>query len=103
MLAPNAKLCNEIILGSKKKITNLKRIDDVPHSLASVRINWVRLLKQLFGIDIKRCPHSGRTLKIIAVILEFDAITQILNHLVLSARTSPIGISDHIFDSSEYI
>jgi hypothetical protein len=79
VLAPNAKLRSEIIPGSKKNKSNVSDTnDDVPHSPASVRISWARLLKRVFDIDIEHCPHCGGTLKIIAAILESGAITKIL-------------------------
>ena len=85
---PNAKLRAEIVPdGKKSKPTDAN--DDVPHSPASVRISWARLLKRVFDIDIEHCPHCGGTLKIIAAILEKAAITKILDHLGLPTRAPP--------------
>ena len=82
VLAPNAKLRAEIIPDSKKNKSHASNASDaVPHSSASVRINWARLLKRVFEIDIEHCPHCGGNMKIIAAILERAAITKILNHL----------------------
>ena len=90
MLAPNAKLRAEIIPDSKKNKSHASNASDaVPHSSASVRINWARLLKRVFEIDIEHCPHCGGNMKIIAAILERAAITKILNHLGLPARAPP--------------
>jgi len=90
VLAPNAKLRAEIIPGSKKNKSNASNASDaVPHSPASVRISWARLLKRVFEIDIERCPHCGGNVKIIAAILESGAITKILDHLGLPARVPP--------------
>jgi len=36
---------------------------------------------RVFEIDIEQCPHCGGDIKIIAAILEFSAITKILDHL----------------------
>ena len=60
VLAPNAKLRSEIIPGAQniEKDTS-KSQDDAPHSSASVRISWARLLKRVFDIDIEHCPHCG--------------------------------------------
>ena len=70
ILAPNAELRSEIIPDSKKNKSNVSdRNDDVPHSSASVRISWARLLKRMFDIDIEQCPHCGGNMKIIALSL----------------------------------
>ncbi|UJP02022.1 MAG: transposase [Nitrosomonas sp.] len=74
--------------------------DAVPHSSASVRISWARLLKRVFDIDIEHCPHCGGALKIIAAILEKAAITKILDHLGLPARAPPRA-SAQIFNPFE--
>ncbi len=101
MLAPNAKLRAEIILGSKKNKSNASDTnDDVPPSSASVRISWARLLKRVFEIDIERCPHCGGNMKIIAALLEKAAITKILDHLGLPARAPPRAPAQ-IFDPFE--
>jgi len=65
------------------------RHDDASHSLASVRISWVRLLKRVFDIDIEHCPHCGGSMKIIAAILESSTIAKILDHLGLPAQAPP--------------
>lgn len=46
VLAPNAKLRPQIILGEKKNKSNPSDTsDEVPQSATSVRISWSRLLK----------------------------------------------------------
>ena len=99
VLAPNAKLRAEIIPDGKKSKPSDAN-DDAPHSAASVRISWARLLKRVFDIDIEQCPHCGGALKIIAAILEKAAITKILDHLGLPARAQPRAPAQ-IFDPFE--
>ena len=71
VLAPNAKLRSEIIPDSKKNKSNPPSTNAaVPHSSASVRISWARLLKRVFEIDIEHRPHCGGNMKIIAAIPE---------------------------------
>lgn len=53
----------------KTKVIYPAQNDAVPHSSASVRISWARLLKRVFEIDIELCPHCGGNMKIIAAIL----------------------------------
>ncbi|SFN04493.1 transposase [Nitrosomonas communis] len=87
--------------GSKKNKNNPSdRNDDVPPSVASVRIRWARLLKRVF--DIEHCPHCGGALKIIATILKKAAITKILDHLGLSSSAPPRSPAQ-VFDPFEPI
>ena len=90
ILAPNAKHRSEIIPDAQKieKKTSDAQ-DEVPHSSASVRISWGRLLKRVFDIDIEHCPHCGGELKIIAAIQEPRVIARILDHLGLPTRAPP--------------
>jgi hypothetical protein len=56
------------------------------------RIGWARLLKRVFDIDLRHCPHCGAgELKIIATILERPAIEKILTHLGIDPQPPPRG------------
>jgi len=48
-----------------------------------------RLLKRVFDIDLKHCPHCGGPLTIIAAILDPAAIAKILTHLGLPIWAPP--------------
>jgi len=90
VLAPNAKLRSAIIPNAQKTEKDTSDAqDDAPHSSASVRISWTRLLKRVFDIDIEHCPHCGGELKIIAAIQEPRVIAKILDHLGLPTRAPP--------------
>jgi len=53
-----------------------------PIQFRSGRINWARLLKRVFDIDMHTCPNcGGGELKIIAAILVRPVIEKILTHL----------------------
>ena len=54
-----------------------------------VRLNWAKLLKRVFDLDLEHCPNCGGELKIIAAILEQSVIEKILTHLGLQARAPP--------------
>jgi hypothetical protein len=90
VLAPNAKLRPEIVPG--RPSTALGTGDDTDtlgHYSPGARMNWARLLKRVFNIDVELCPHCGGRLKIIAAILEASAIAKILGHLGLPTRAPP--------------
>jgi hypothetical protein len=78
VLAPNAKLRSEIVPGRPVAAPDTGEETDTldPHARAA-RMNWARLLKRVFDIDVEHCPHCGGHLKIIAAILESSAITKI--------------------------
>jgi hypothetical protein len=52
-------------------------------------MNWARLLKRVFEIDLEHCPRCGGPLKIIAAIEHPLVIAKILAHLGLAARAPP--------------
>lgn len=55
-------------------------------------MNWARLLKRVFDIDMQHCPNcGGRELKIIAAILERTVVEKILTHLGLDPQPPPKG------------
>ena len=79
VLAPHAKLRPEIVPG--RPITAPGTGEDtatLDHHSPTARMNWARLLKRVFNIDVEHCPHCGGHLKIIAAILESSAIAKIL-------------------------
>ena len=54
------------------------------------RINWARLLKRVFGIDMLHFPNYGAgELKVIAAILARPVIEKILDHLGLIRSRHP--------------
>ena len=58
-------------------------------SRAGARLNWARLLKRVFDIDIEHCPNCGASLKSIAAIEDPPVIVKILAHLGLPTRAPP--------------
>ncbi len=56
--------------------------DDPP---ASRYIPWAELLKRTFGIDLSTCPKCGGRVRVIAAIMELEAIIKILNHVGLGS------------------
>jgi hypothetical protein len=90
VLAPNAKLRPEIVPGRPVTAPDTgEDTDTLTHHSPAARMNWARLLKRVFNIDVEHCPHCGGHLKIIAAILEPSAIAKILAHLGLPTRAPP--------------
>ena len=55
------------------------------------KLKWAELLARVFSIDMKHCSSCGGELKILAAILETDAIHKILTHLDLPFRPPDIA------------
>ncbi len=53
--------------------------------LAPRYIPWAELLKRTFGIDLTVCPCCGGNVRVIAAIMEADAISKILDHVGLGS------------------
>jgi hypothetical protein len=54
------------------------------------RMKWAELLARVFLIDTKTCHECGGEMKIVAAILETEAIESILTHMKQPARPPPI-------------
>jgi len=87
VLAPNAKLRSKVV-PTPAQTTAAHPCDHTQAHSAAVRLNWARLLKRVFDIDIERCACGGK-LKIIAVIEQPDVIERMLTHPGLSGRPPP--------------
>jgi hypothetical protein len=48
-----------------------------------------RRLKRVLNLDLTHCPHCGGQLRVVAAILQPQAIDKILNHLGLEAQPPP--------------
>jgi hypothetical protein len=83
VLAPNAGLRAEIVPGSAQNVN--VPADEHAHGVPA-RMNWARLLKRVFDIDLEHCPRCGGEFKIIAAIEEPAVIVRILARLGSPAR-----------------
>jgi len=73
VLAPNAKLRALMVPRAPEDATGESEVPATESGCTysrPARISWARLLKRVFGIDLKHCPSCGGQLKIIAAILE---------------------------------
>jgi hypothetical protein len=86
VLAPNAELRAAIVPGPAHNAS--MPASEHAHG-APARMNWARLLKRVFDIDLEHCPQCGGEFKIIAAIEEPALIVRILTHLGLPARAPP--------------
>jgi len=53
------------------------------------RSTWARLIKKVYGTDPLVCPECGSEMKIIAIIMDTEETTRILEHLVKIGRPPP--------------
>jgi hypothetical protein len=99
VLAPNAKLRSLVVPQGPPKDEGVPGVaaSGVQWEAQTVqarpaRISWARLLKRVFDIDRKRCPHCGAgELKIIAAVLERPVTQKIVAHLGLDPQPPPKG------------
>ena len=88
VLAPNAKLRSKVVPGQAREQAHAEE-HTCAHS-APVRMNWARMLKRVFDIDIECCACRGK-LKFVALIEQPEVIEKILTHLGLAAQPPPIA------------
>ena len=97
VLAPHAKFRSKVV---PKTTRATAHTCEHAHS-APVRMNWARMLKRVFDLDIERCACGGN-LKFVAVIEQPDVIEKILTHLGLSPQPPPIAPArrDWLFEAA---
>jgi hypothetical protein len=85
VLAPNAGLRAAIVPGPTHKPGE----HTAQHAHPSARMDWTRLLKRVFNLDLEHCRQYGGDFKIIAAIEEPALTAKILTHLGLPSRAPP--------------
>src|SRR5262245_52742033 len=89
VLAPNAKLPGKIVPAPAERATETSSED--AHAQGEVpRIDWARLFKRIFAIDIEHCPNGGGALKIIAAIEDPPVIVKFLRHAAYRPAPRPV-------------
>jgi Putative transposase len=87
VLAPNAKWRSKVVPQAQdnaKALSATVTDSQEPHEHGQPkRLGWAKLLKRVFNLDLTHCPHCGGQLRIVAAILQRQAIDKILNHLGL--------------------
>jgi Putative transposase len=95
VLAPNAKWRSKVVPqpSEESKSSNATPTatdsQEPPAHGRPMRLGWAKLLKRVFNLDLTHCPHCGGQLKIVAAILQRQAIDKILNHLGLDPQPPP--------------
>jgi hypothetical protein len=84
VLGPASSLRRKVVKKNKKPPKEKK----VPPNRRY--IEWAKLLKRVFEIEITQCSCGGEV-KIVAAILSSDAIVPILEHLKLSTEAPEIA------------
>jgi hypothetical protein len=97
VLAPNAKWRSQVVSQAQDNAKPLSATptgtdcQEPPEHGRPMRLGWAKLLKRVFNLDLTQCPHCGGQLRIVAAILQRQAIEKILNHLGLEAQPPPRG------------
>jgi hypothetical protein len=81
VLAPHARIRSQIVPKKANEATTVTEKEKQESS--SKRMSWAMLLKRVFGIDISTCFSCQGKVKVIAALLEKNAIQKILKHLNL--------------------
>ncbi len=56
---------------------------------AMPRVDWARLLRRSFDVDVMQCPRCQGRLRVLAVITEREPIQRILAHLAIPIDAPP--------------
>jgi hypothetical protein len=58
---------------------------------ATTRVDWERLLRRSFDVDVLQCPRCQGRLRVLAVITEREPVRRILAHLGVPVDTSRLA------------
>jgi hypothetical protein len=95
VLAPNAKWRSKVVPRPSEDFKSLNATPTPtdrqapPEHGRPMRLGWAKLLKRVFNLDLTQCPHCGGDLRIVAAILQRQAIEKILNHFGLDPQPPP--------------
>jgi hypothetical protein len=88
VFAPNARERADIV-ARPKVVSKVSANDECGSNVGRTAMSWMARLKRVFAIDLKRCPHCGGELQVIAVITEPGVISRILEHMGLDGPVQP--------------
>ena len=54
-------------------------------------MDWARLLRRSFEVDVLQCPRCQGRLRVMAVITEREAVKRILAHLGVPTEAPPVA------------
>ena len=86
VLAPHSKIRSKVVPKREPEESTPEA-----HSSHAGRMSWAQLLKRVFKIDVETCAHCGGKTRIIAAILQPNAIREILGRLGLSTMAPSIA------------
>lgn len=79
--------------------THRRRLHGGDLLATSPRLDWAKLLRRTYAIDVLVCPHCHAPTRIIAAITDPPVIRKILAHLrEPPARAPPSGAHEPMFD-----
>lgn len=85
------------ILSDTRTLAESTATAENPHEwshLQARRRRWAELLQRIFEVDPLRCPRCGADMKIVAFVLDHEAVHAILKHLRKS-RPDPRALPQH--------
>jgi hypothetical protein len=88
VFAPNARQRPNIVARPKVAV-KVSANDECESNVGVAPLGWMARLKRVFAIDLKRCPHCGGELRVIAVIAAPGVISRILQHMDLDGSEQP--------------
>ncbi len=92
VLAPHSKQRHQVVPKKAEPETSLKACvsntttNETNKKKPATRISWAKLLARVFGFDVEKCSQCGGKIKVLAAILNDDAIKKILNHFGLPTK-----------------
>jgi hypothetical protein len=58
---------------------------------ATPSVDWARLLRRSFDVDVMKCPRCEGRLRVLTVITERDVVQRIFAHLAIPADPPPLA------------
>jgi hypothetical protein len=68
---------------------------------ATSRVDWARLLRRTFDVDVLQCAKCGGRLRVLAVLTEAEPVARVLAHLGLPTEAPSVARARDPTDDGE--